>query len=332
LGVFTPLCRVIQWPGENQPSSIIKEEPMKPNHFTLAFAYLNLLWLLLGGLSVPAAAQGNTAAVQGRGVFTITFQGPLGVQTVEVHHADGSISSAEFAGEFILYPDGRANGGWGLRELGTAPALTLYRVVAGQLTSDNIFTFTAQSLSPLPADEITISLRPALGQFVPTGSVKFTIDGIPSATGEPLSFVTQGRVLELPTGSSPDFHPIYINAPPQTVVVQTLSGSYTANFANVALVFPSGDAIGTLELPAPSGNDLFVSRSGTGILKSTDSGTTWSLIMQRARAENAKLGPGDEIIITIRPDPAATEPCRIYDIVGSQVNAQFEAQASITIF
>ena len=61
--------------------------------------------------------------------------------------------------------------------------------------------------------------------------------------------------------------------------------------------------------------------------KTTDGGTTWTL---QARAVNA---PGDEITVIIRPDPLHSEPCRIYDILGTQVGTvRFEAQASITIF
>jgi hypothetical protein len=301
---------------------------MRLKHFTLPLAYLSLLLLLLGYLSVPAAAQ----------PITRTFHLRNSNQLIEVRHADGSISRAEFAAEMILYPDGRANGGWGLREFGTAPALTLYRVVEGQVDSDNIFTFTAVRLWPLPADEITISLQlsPAGGALPPPGSVKFvdfTVDGT-------LSFVAQGQVLQPPTiPSVTDLildRCIYINAPPQTVVVQTPNGSYTAYFTNVALIFPSGGAIGTLELSEPSGEQMqFDAFYGRGVYKSTDSGTTWSLIMQRARATNAKPTPSGShfIVVFDRPVDPASEPWGNYDIAGSQVGTlHFEAQASVTIF
>jgi hypothetical protein len=46
------------------------------------------------------------------------------------------------------------------------------------------------------------------------------------------------------------------------------------------------------------------------------------------------LTPGDAIMIMIRPHPDPSEPCRIYDIAGTQVNStvHFEAEALVTRF
>jgi len=299
---------------------------MKLKHFTYSFAYLSLLLPLLGGLSVPAAAQ-----VGGHTLFVREH-----TRIAEVHHADGSISSAEFAAELILHPDGRANGGWGLRELGTADVLTLYRVVEGRASSDHqgpFFEFKSQRLSPLPGDGITIILHPLANPHLPTvstGSVTFRVDVSDPLAGGTLSFVAPGQVLphpDIPSVTEVFDRSSFINAPPQTVVVQTPRGSYTAYFMNVALVFPSGGVFGLLELAAPSGEVVRYHHHGPGVYRSIDGGATWAL---HARAGST----GDEITIINRSAPDASEPCRIYDILGTQVNAplRFEAHADITIF
>jgi hypothetical protein len=314
-----------------------KEEPMRLKHFTLPLAYLSFLLLWLGVLSAPVAAQPE------RGFFLVTFDRP---EPVTVHHADGSISRAEFVAEFIFYPDGRANGGWGLRGLGTAPApaLTLYRVVAGQLSSNNILTLTGQRLSPLPAEEITIRLQPSpAGQSAvpPAGSVRFLVDMIPSADGEPISFVTEGQVLPPPPSPTPtltDFvigNFVYINAPPQTVVVQTPSGSYTAYFTNVALIFPSGAAIGSLTLAEPEGSTA-ESNQGFGrweifagrVLSRFPEG---KYLLLRARPLDTKHAAGGEITIILRPGPDPSEPPK-YWVFGTELPPHFEAQTSVVIF
>jgi hypothetical protein len=279
-----------------------------------------LALLLLGGLSAPVAAQ----ELRVRKIDVMH-------QTVEVLHADGSISSAEFLSEMILLPDGRANGGWGMWERGTPDVLTLYRVVEGRVSFDGrrgpFFEFKAQRLSPLPGDEITISLHPA-GGGTPTGAVTFRVDG----AGDTFSFEAKGKVLQLPPDSSADFNLGYISAPPQTVVVQTLRGSYTANFANVALVFPSVGAIGLLELTAPGGELVhYGAFDGRGIYRSTDSGHTWVQVTLQLRRLGAP--PQEEAAIAIiRPAPAPAQECLIYDLLGTEVHAHFEAQGVFSLF
>jgi hypothetical protein len=329
MGVFYLRLSHYSTAGRNNQVQFNKEEPMRQKHFTLPLAYLSLLLPLLGYLSVPAAAQPE------RGFFLVTFDRP---DPVTLHHSDGSISRAEFGAEMILYPDGRANGGWGFRELGSAPALTLYRVVEGQATSDDqgpFFEFKAQRLSPLPGDGITIILRRLANPKSPLagdGSVTFV-----DTTFGTFSFVTQVRVIELPPGSSPHFNLAYIHAPPQTVVVQTPSSSYTAYFTNVALVFPSGGAIGTLTIAEPEGSAAG-SNQGFGrweifaghALSRLPEG---KYLVLRARPRDTKPSSGDEITILLGPDAEASEPCRIYDIVGPQVGTlHFEAQVNLTLF
>ena len=291
---------------------------MKPRHFTPLIACLGLSLLLVSGLSAPAAAQPEHV-----NLTRFTFA----TQTVELQKADGSISSAEFLFEAVLYPDGRANGGWGTWEHGTLDVLTLYRVVEGRVISDNrigpFYTFTAKRLSPLSEDELTVILRPSPGS-VPTGTVTFFIDGIAQA---PLSFEARGRVLSL---SAASFSFGYINAPPQTVVVQTHRGSYTANIENVALVFPSGGAIGLLALSGPDGEPQDFHVVAGDIQFRAGAAPT---ILLRAREADRDAAPGDDIIIIIRPGPEPFEPCRIYDIAGTNVGlVRFEAQSSITVF
>lgn len=306
---------------------------MKPKYFTLPLAYLGCLWLLLGDFSAPTA--------QARSFYynRIVFS----YQMTKDYRADGNIVSVEFIFEATLSPDGRANGAWGLWERGTPDVLTLYQVVEGRVSSDNrsngpFFEFKSKRLSPLPGDEITINLRPAAGQ-VPTGTVTFIVDGIPSATGEPLSFVAKGQVLPHSPASSVTDLVIdrfnYINAPPQTVIVQTLRGSYTASFENVALVLPSAGAIGLLALAGPDGRlQNFHVMAGETQFRNGVAGR----VLLRARpvdaAGSTRFPSPLPVLIVIADQQDFSEPCRIYDILGTQVNVplRFEAQASFTVF
>jgi hypothetical protein len=322
---------------------------MKPRHFTLLIANLALSLGLLSGLSSPAAGQEPIAP---------TFYVSNTHQMVEVRKADGSISSAEFLAEIILLPDGRANGGFGLLERGTPDVLSLYRVSEGRVSSDRrtgpTLEFTAHRLSPLPEAGIQGSLliakqqarrqiispdmdpaerlaNPELPAVPADGSVRFLLD--PVDPGGTFSFEANGRVLQLPPDSLPDFDLGYINAPPQTVVAQTPRGSYSAFFENVALVFPSVGAIGLLALSptdnAPGSNQGFGRwEVSLGHISTHEDDTR---VLLHAHAANTRT-PGGEITVTIRPDTDRSEPCRIYDWVGTQVHASFEAQAVITVF
>ncbi len=296
---------------------------MRPKHFTLLIANLALSLGLLSGLSTRAAGQEP---------ITPTFYVSSTHQTVEVRKADGSISRADFLAEIILLPDGRANGGLGLLEHGTPDVLSLYRVSEGRVISDRrnapFLEFKAHRLSPLPGALITVTLRPEFGD----GSVRFVLG--PVDPGGVLSFEANGTVLELQPDSLPDFDLGYINAPPQIVVAQMPRGGYSAIFENVALVFPSVGAIGLMALSptdnAPGSNQGFGHwevRLGR-VFAAEDAATR---VLLHAHAANTRT-PGGEIIITIRPDTELSEPCRIYDIAGTQVHARVEAQALITVF
>jgi hypothetical protein len=310
---------------------------MRIKHFTLTFAYLSLLLLLLGGISV-------SSVVHARGsIVNPTVDRIRIVTTVDVDKADGSVVPAEFLCEIFLSADGRANGGLGLRELGPGNALTLYRIVEGQV-SDNVYTFSGFRFSP-PEGAVTVIFRrlpDPNSPLAPAGSVRFISTIIDSGAGGTFSFVTHGQVFpkpnDLPTltdfvigGFS------YIDAPPQTVEVKTNRGSYTAVFQNVALVFPSVGAIGWLELAAPEGttpgsNQVF-GRWQITEGRTINGGREGKYLFLRPRPYDNESTSGEGITILVRPEPGATEPCRIYDIAGTQVGSlEFEAQASITIF
>src|SRR4030095_3211582 len=220
---------------------------MKTRYLSMLIVGAALGLLLFGGLSVSAQEH-----------ILFTYQKiVIEYQTTEVRKADGSTSSAEFASEIILLSDGRANGGFGIWELGTPDALSLYRIVRGRISVDRrtgpFFEFKAERLTPLPANEITVRLDPSPGN-TPTGTVTFFIDGIPAADGSPLRIIAKGnvqsgRVLADQVDASFDFN--YLNAPLQTLLVETISGNYNANFQNAALIFPSGHGIGVLALSGP---------------------------------------------------------------------------------
>lgn len=251
-------------------------------------------------------------------------------QTVVLRNADGTVSSAKFLSEIILLQDGRANGGFGIWEQGSADGLSLYRIVEGKKNGSR-FTFRAQRLSPLPALEITVTFAPAQGPS-PTGSVTFFIDGVSRADGGPVSLTANGIVNQ---GSESIglldayFTFVFINAPLQTVPIASVTDLYISPFNSAALVFPNVGAIGFLKMNTSAGQPVEYFY-GTGVYKSIDGGRTWMLA---ATAENS-LVPGDSVMIMIRPHPDPSEPCRIYDILGTQVNSHlhFEAETLVTRF
>ena len=130
---------------------------------------------------------------------------------------------------------------------------------------------------------------------------------------------------------SEDWRYIAVIAPLQTVEVQTPRGDYAANFEAIVLVYPNGKASGLLTLSRPDS----AARSNQGFGK-------WEVNLARVldRAEGKYLTmrarpldrtPGDEITVVISPD-SASEPCRIYDFLGTQVNAlHFEAQTRFEV-
>jgi hypothetical protein len=300
---------------------------MKPRYFTLPLAYLGCLWLLLGALSAPAA--------QARSFYynRIAFN----YQLTKDYKADGSIVSAEFIFEATLSPDGRANGAWGMWERGTPDVLTLYRIVEGRVRSDGqtrpFFEFKSQRLSPLSEDEITINLRPAASQSGQLYKGQWTLTVQDAAARALSSFGAEGMLRpSAPSSVSPSsFSFSYINAPPQTVVVQTLRGSYTANFENVALVFPSGGAIGLLALAGADGRlqNFHVMAGET----QSRNGVVGRVLLRARAVDTAGSSSPLPVLMVIADQQDFSEPCRIYDILGTQVGpAHFEAQASFTVF
>jgi hypothetical protein len=255
-------------------------------------------------------------------------------QTVDLLRADGSISPAEFLSELVLLPDGRAGGGFGLWEHDRANGLTLYRVVEGRTVTPlgPFYEFEAKRLAPASAEEITVRLRPAPDQ-PPDGSVRFFLDGLSSAGGEPLSFEASGTVHShaAPTATLSDFvlGSVFISAPTQIVLVAKRRGNdRTAFFASVAMVFPSGRAIGFASLSESEGEGPIDIRYTDGVLNFDDEEFTGGIVHGRAQQN----GPAQPLpVLLVISDLDASEPCRIYDILGWQGGiVHFEAETFIT--
>jgi len=251
-------------------------------------------------------------------------------QTVLLQKAGGVVSRAELVAEIILLDDGRTNGGFGVWETYPLGAPSLYRVVSGKRRG-SVSTFNAVRLSPQPALESTISLEP-IGDVTPTGSVTFLVDGIPTADGTPATLMANGR-SEKAAGTisvlDASFTFVHVNAPPQIVEIASATDLVLANLNTVALIFPTAGAMGFLRIMPASGGAT-EAYYGTGVYKSIDGGRSWMLA---ASAENP-FTPGYARMIMIRPLPDPTEVCRIYDVVGPQVNSSlhFEAETDVTSF
>lgn len=259
-------------------------------------------------------------------------------QTVQLRKGDGSRSTAEFLSETFLLSDGRASGGIGLWEHGTPNGLALFRIFEGHELNRlrPFFEFKARRLFPASEDEITITVRPSPGQ-PPAGSVTFIIDGISSTEGQPLSFTAEGRVhtRSIPIASVTDLiiEPFeYINAPPQTVVLETRRGGVsTALFENIGLVLPSGEAIGFASLSQAEGSGPIEIRYTGGKLHFDGEEFTWGTMHGRT-ASKGRPQPLP-VLIVIADQQDASEPCRIYDIAGWQGGVlNLEAETTITRF
>jgi len=276
-----------------------------------------------GGFSTSTVAQEEVPFVYHR----IAFHS----QQVNLAKADGSNARAEFVSEMFVLPDGRAHGGFGLWEQGGPEGLSLYRVVEGRAInrSGPFYAFKARRLYPPSEDEITINLRP-VHNAARTGTVTFFIDG-PRPT---LSFTAEARVrAHSPIASVTDLvsdpFSSYINAPPQAVEVETRTGNYNAVFEHVALVFPSGEAIGFASLSQAAGVGPIEIRHTGGRLHFDDEEFSWGLLHGRANSKGrAQPLP---VLMVIADQQDAAEPCRIYDILGWQGRmAHFEAETLIT--
>ncbi|HEX3248780.1 MAG TPA: hypothetical protein VHS05_05080 [Pyrinomonadaceae bacterium] len=235
-------------------------------------------------------------------------------QVVEVRRTDGNVFRAEFLSEIVLLPDGRATGGFGIWELHGPDVLSLYQVSEGR-NNGPFFTFKAKRLTVVPADEITINVR--VGGSAPTGSVTFIIDGL---NGLHLTLTAKGTQTQ--TDTLPQFG--LIRAEPQTVLVETFTGNYTAGFENIALVFSGGSTIGSLVLSSPNGTLQKIRIKG-GEIDFKNGSVSW-LRGQRTEPSADPL----PVLMVIANQDGPTEPCRIYDIAGTQVPAHFEAQGRIT--
>lgn len=288
----------------------------KPFKLLFIFAASSLLWL-----GAPADSAAQPFAFN---KIEMTYQ------PVQLHKGDATISMGEFASQMVLLPNGRAIGGFGIWELASPNVLSLYRVVEGRVVSrlGPFYEFKAKKLGPsLPSeDEITVRLRGAPVR-PPNGSVTFLIDGVSSADGQPLSFEAMGTVnshAPLPTLTDlilDDFN--YIETPPQTVVVQTLRGSYTARFENFALVFPDGDAIGVLAIAGPGEPNEFRITRGR-----TSRGAVAAILYATLHNNDSAPLP---VLMVIADRQDFSRPSLDYRILGPGIGpAHVEAQGRIT--
>jgi hypothetical protein len=249
-------------------------------------------------------------------------------QTIVVRRADGSATNAKFLAELILLRDGRANGGFGIWESPSGP-LTLYRVVEGN-ENGHSYSFKAKRLYPQPNPDIfvkiTIDRNPTRGD----GSVRFVTGGL-SLGESPLTFTAKSAISE---GSAPvrvvdsEFSFAALESPPQIVEIASPTGIEISNFNSAALVFPTVGAIGFFKLTS-FGGPAAEYHYGTGVYKTMSGAVSWAFM---GGAKNI-LSPNDEIMIVVRPDPDPSEPCRIYDILGTQGPIKhFEAWTTATSF
>jgi len=106
--------------------------------------------------------------------------------------------------------------------------------------------------------------------------------------------------------------------------VETISGNYTANFQNAALIFPSGHAIGVLALSGPDGAPRSLRIVG-GEIQTPHAGAIAALL----KSTNPATPPARPLpVLLVIADMQESEPCRIYDILGTQFPpAHFEANA-----
>ena len=287
---------------------------MKVRQSVSSIIYSAIALLSLGHLAPSSTAQTSLEYQK----IEITYQ------RGDFRRGDGSVFSGDLAAEFVLFSDGRATGGVGLSEIGGANTLSLYRVTEGR--NNGVFwSFKATRLAPEPSDSITINAR-AGGGSVPTGSVTFIIDG---ANGLHLTFTVAAKINEgCSGGRCPDPVPQFglIRAEPQTVLVETFTGNYTANFDNIALVLSGGNAIGLLVLSSPDGSLQRIRiRGGEIDFRNGEAQVAW--------LRGQTIPPSGDplpVLMVIANQDGPTEPCRIYDIAGTQVPAHFEAQGRIT--
>ena len=283
---------------------------MKSKHLR-PIVYLYVAFLALGYFMPSTSAQ------------TFAY-GKIEIDYIEVpvRRGDGSVFTAEFVAEFVLFEDGRANGGFGMWGLSGPNALSLYRVTEGR-NNGPYWSFKATRLGPEPADQITIEARVG-GGSVPPGTVTFIIDG---ANSLHLTFSARALINDgCKGGRCTDPLPTFglVHAEPQTVLVETFTGNYTASFENIALVLSEGRAIGSLVLSGPNGSLQKIRIKG-GEIDFRNGNVSWL----RGQTTSPSADPLPVLMVIANQD-GPTEPCRIYDIAGTQVPAHFEAQGRIT--
>jgi hypothetical protein len=247
----------------------------------------------------------------------------ISYRPADVRRGDGSVFRGEFAAEFLLFSDGRAMGGFGLWDLSEPNTLSLYRATEGR-NNGQFWTFKATRLASEFSDSITINARVGGGN-VPTGTVTFIIDGTNGLhlTFSVLAEISSGCIGGRCTDTLPQFG--LIQAESQTVLVETFTGNYTATFENAALVLSGGNAIGSLVLSSPNGSLQRIRIKGGEIdFRNGEANVAWLRGQTNTSAEPLP------VLMVIANQDGPTEPCRIYDIAGTQVPAHFEAHGRIT--
>jgi hypothetical protein len=293
---------------------------MKTKHLR-PFLYLAVAFLSLGYFAPPTSAQKEFSVA----LPSVSFQYTkieMSYREAAVQRGDGSVFTAEVVAEFVLFEDGRANGGFGMWGLAGPNVLSLYRVTEGR-NNGPYWSFKATRLAAEPADQITIEARVG-GGLVPQGSVTFVIHG---TSGLHLTFSVPALVNDgCSGGRCTDPPPTFglVHADPQTVLVETFTGNYTASFENVALVLSKGRAIGSLVLSSPNGSLQRIRIKG-GEIDFHNGNVSW--LRGQTTGSNAD---SSLVLIVIKDGPRPSEPCRIYDIAGTQVHAYFEAESRIT--
>ena len=102
-----------------------------------------------------------------------------------------------------------------------------------------------------------------------------------------------------------------------------------AFFENVAMVFPSGSAIGFASLSQGEGEDPIDIHYTDSVLNFDDEEFSWGFVRGRAQPNGPPARPLPVLLVIADMD--ASEPCRIYDILGWQGRTvHFEAETLIT--
>ena len=121
---------------------------------------------------------------------------------------------------------------------------------------------------------------------------------------------------------------VRVHAPRQTVEVTRRAGSFTAEFQNEVIVYPNGRAIGSLSITGRGGALVRFHVVAGRVRLSGGEVAEVRLLLRKAGAD-----PGDDFdLAVVRPEPAPSQDCLIYDFVGPPAReAHFEAEGRIEV-